>query len=382
MCLGLSFAILPFRTGLYEVFLAVHIVMAVLCLVGCWYHIIPHFGYDYGYQVWLYLAFAFWAADRLARAGRVAFFNRLGRSTALIEVIPGTDVMQLTLFPRVLGTCGPGQYTFLYFPGLGKPWESHPFTIAGWSAGSPAFVEAVSQIASVRAASAKEPTPAVTSAASYDPHRGPATPSLRIFARSHAGVTAALRQRLSASAAGVRTEVSVYYEGPYAGHRARLRPLRTTETVLCLVGGIGVTSALGFLQAYAKAQARRDGGPGLMEKTTRFVLAWSAREAPLLHHVQNAYFANRDDIEYRLWCTGSGGSAAVASEGAPDTKGEAVTMGRMDIGTVMSDYLEVGVHTTVMCCGPGGMVDEVGKNIAQYSGQGFNVHLIEELYTW
>lgn len=380
MCMGLGFAILPFRTRFYEVFLAVHVAMAVLCLVGCWYHIVPHFGYDYGYQVWLYISFAFWATDRLARVARVAFFNRLARPKAVVESIPGANVMQLTLFPRTIGNCGPGKHTFLYFLGLGKPWESHPFTIAAWSPLKHGSTHTSSHVASVDTPPAKEPGPAIGEV-SLD-NQSLTVPSICILARPHAGVTAALQKQLLTSSLSMRTEVSVYSEGPYGGHRAKLKPLLTADTVLCLVGGIGITSALGFLQSYTESKVS---GDRLMMKTTRFILAWSAREAPLIQHVRNNHFVDFGDVEYRIWFTGStdgSESTATASEGMTAAKYETVNSERMNISTVLRDTLEIGVHTVVMCCGPGGMVDEVAKHVAQYSGQGFHVDLLEELYAW
>jgi len=62
--------------------------------------------------------------------GRIAYYNRLGNSTAIVEAIPGCDIMQVTFFPRVW-EFGPGQHSFLYLPRLGKFWGNHPFSIAG-----------------------------------------------------------------------------------------------------------------------------------------------------------------------------------------------------------------------------------------------------------
>lgn len=47
--LATAFAILPLRTTLYELFLVVHIVLIILALVACWYHLVPHFGFKVCY---------------------------------------------------------------------------------------------------------------------------------------------------------------------------------------------------------------------------------------------------------------------------------------------------------------------------------------------
>ncbi|KAH7027176.1 ferric reductase like transmembrane component-domain-containing protein [Microdochium trichocladiopsis] len=254
LSLAVAFAVLPLRVCVYESFLILHIALVILALVGCWYHLVPHFGFEYGYQVWLYICFAFWSADRLARILRIAYYNRPGGSRALVQAVPGCDaIMQVTVFPRVAWGFGPAQHSFLYLPRLGwfKFWESHPFSVAG-------------------------------------------------------GITSALQRRLQSSPSGT-LELSVYTEGPYAGHRATLNPLFTADTVLCIAGFIGITHVLGVVQAY-QSQVAGGGKAGEEDDKTasrsamrakRFVLAWSAREWALLEHVQREFLnqAAGDGVE-------------------------------------------------------------------------------------
>ncbi|KAB5513298.1 ferric reductase like transmembrane component-domain-containing protein, partial [Coniochaeta sp. 2T2.1] len=242
MCITAGSAFLPLRINFYETFLALHIALVVLTLAGCWYHIVPHFGFDFGYEVWLYIAFAFWAADRLARFARVAFYNGVASSKAVVEAVHDTDVLQITVFPRTTLGFGPGQHTFLYIGGLGKFWENHPFSVAGWTKDTPMPYPATfprSQSVS------KSNTDIVTIPRDTTPRSH--SPSLRFLVRVHSGATATLQRRLG----GSRMEIALYNEGPYGGHRATLLPLSTAETVLCLVGGIGITNALGYVQEYA-----------------------------------------------------------------------------------------------------------------------------------
>ena len=102
MCLTVSFAILPLRIKFYDLFLITHIALVILALIGCWHHLVPHFRFIYGYQVWLYICFAFWSADRLARLGCIAFYNVLERSTATIERIQSVTLSMLPCFRGVL----------------------------------------------------------------------------------------------------------------------------------------------------------------------------------------------------------------------------------------------------------------------------------------
>lgn len=420
-------------------------------MVGCWYHLVPHFGYDYGYQVWLYIAFAFWSADRLARLVRVAYYNRVGSSTAIVEAIPGCDIMQLSVFPRVPWHFGPGQHSFLYLPQLGRFWESHPFSVAGWKSQedqAPATAstsgslsdstvegEKVNDSGLVSVATEKDSPPYSTAKgggrrATTVPHQTKIQnrASVQFLIRAHSGMTSNLQRRLSSSPSRSSMEISVYTEGPYAGHRATLQQLFVTETVLCLVGGIGITNALGYVQEYKSANAnlhgrkggestgttekkkksgRGGGGKGtiIMKNTTRFILAWSAREIGLIEHVKKNFLLQEDDnevtgMEYSLWCTGPLPPSSINTDTQQkldsfnDEKSQGdlsprraaaaalVRQGRMNIGTVIRSSLEAGHHTTVLVCGPGSMADEATRQVVNCVKDGFKVDLIEESYAW
>lgn len=420
LCLATAFAILPLRIKFYDFFLITHIALVIIALIGCWYHLVPHFGYDYGYQVWLYIAFAFWSADRLARLVRVAYYNRLGSSTAIVEALPGCDIVQVSVFPRVTWGFGPGQHSFLYLPGLGKFWESHPFSIAGWKrqGQSPLTASTSAFLSNNTAKGEKEIDSGVASLGTdLDSHsnstarkRQPTLPrqtqvqdraSFQFLIRVHSGMTSNLQRRLFSSSSRSPMEISVYTEGPYAGHRATLQPLFVADTVLCLVGGIGITNALGFVQEYTSANLERgeisEKSRGIMKKTKRFILAWSAKEMALIEYVKQNFLVQKDNvkgIEYSFWCTGSSNTAAQKWDSINDesqkAKAEsltsrttaAVTAGRMDIGTVIRSSLEAGHQATVLVCGPGNMADAATKQVVNCVKDGFRVDLVEEAYAW
>lgn len=85
--------------------LIIDITLAILALIGCWYHLVP--------PLWVCLGlpslalnislFAFWSADRLEGLVRVAYYNRLGSSTAIVEALPECDIMQASVSPWLLG---------------------------------------------------------------------------------------------------------------------------------------------------------------------------------------------------------------------------------------------------------------------------------------
>ncbi|KAI1118401.1 ferric reductase like transmembrane component [Nemania sp. NC0429] len=388
--LAASLAMLPLRAKAYDTFLLIHIGFSILALVGCWYHLVPHFGLDYGYQIWLYLAFAFWSADRFARFIRLAYYNRFGSSEAIVEAIPGCDIFQITVFPRTSWGFGPGQHTFLYIPwiGAGKFWESHPFSIAKWTnQESPSTT--VSETADISDTDSNqdniksdEVSVQVSSQKSNILTRSSSVTtqkraSIQLLVRGHTGMTAALRRHMSLYSYGSSLGIPVYNEGPYAGHRTTLQPFQLADTVLCIVGGIGITHVLGFVQEFASAYSRSDDATGsktrIMRKAKRFILAWSSRELALIEHVRRNFLVGCEGTEYLFWCTGDGSS---------EIKGEEITAGRMDITSVIRSSVEHGHQTTVLACGPGSLADDVRQEVVHCVGDGFKVSLVEESFCW
>jgi hypothetical protein len=145
--------------------------------------------------------------------------------------------------------------------------------------------------------------------------------SIQFLIRGHSEITSTLKGRLFSLPSGSSMEISVYNDGPYAGHRATLQPFIVTDTVLCLVGGIGITNALGFVQEYMSENLQRGESSGKsrgsMMKAKQFALAWSAREMALIDHVKENFLVQKDDvvgIEYLFWCTGRSNSAGPNSE--------------------------------------------------------------------
>ncbi|KAK8097650.1 uncharacterized protein PG998_013136 [Apiospora kogelbergensis] len=405
MCLAVAFAVLPLRVRFYEAFLITHIALIILTLAATWYHLVPHFGFDYGYQVWLYIAFAFWGADRLARVARLLYYNRLGSSRAVVEAVPNCNILQITVFPRTTAGFGPGQHSFLYFPGLSKFWESHPFSVAGWISGelpvSPASRSPDYSVSNGVASEAKRAPNVSTNA--HESQTGEKRASIRFLTRVHTGATATLQRRVLSSSKP-RLEMTVFNEGPYAGHPVAHQALSATDTVVCVIGGIGITNALGFIQAYQASRPR--GGAveeeeedlgnskrGILRRTKRFVLAWSARELPLIEHVQQTFLRDVKGVKCLLWCTGSSSSTSAAMSSSKDegvaleqtmstTAAAAIQEGRMDTGKVVRSAVEEGRHTTIISCGPGAMTDEVRGHVVGCVKDGLRVDLIEEAYAW
>lgn len=380
LCLAIGFAALPIRAMSYEIFLITHIAFAILALVGCWYHIDLHFGDSWGYKTWLYIAFAFWGFDRLARFVRLVMHNRSGSSIAVVKQVPNTDVLQLTIFPSRPWNVGPGQHSFLYIPMLGKPWENHPFTIASWGASEPQ-----SQISgpttepkemSAHASDVEDLPISQTSLDRFESNR------VVCLMRARKGMTRSL-QRALANSGATALPISIMTEGLYGGHRATLSPLQAADTVLCIAGGIGITSALSFLQQYADESCNTiTSSAVLMKQASNFVLAWSAREEALIQHVQSSLLpdvstATIRNIDYRLWCTGDSGSQDKGLE-----QGSQFQTGRMNVVEVVRSYAEAGKRLVVIVCAPGCMSDEVRAAVVGCLQDSMQVDLIEEAFAW
>ncbi|KAJ0166299.1 Ferric reductase transmembrane component 3 [Colletotrichum tanaceti] len=246
--LALSFLLpasaIPFREKLYELFLALHIILGILALVGSYLHIIYRFQNQWGYEVWMYLCFAIWGFDRLARLLRMA---RNGLLWANINIID-EDYLQINITDAV----GNG-HAYLYFPTLSwRPWESHPFSI---------LKSRVSPFATGR--SSIRPGPVTKDSCSKDSSSTDTSPvnteshvGLSFLVRSFSGTTKLLRSH---------SRLPVFVEAGYLPHRN----LDQFETLVCIIGGVAITAVTHVLHAY----------PGNAK------LYWSARSDSLVQRV-------------------------------------------------------------------------------------------------
>ncbi|KAH6853950.1 ferric reductase like transmembrane component-domain-containing protein [Chaetomium sp. MPI-CAGE-AT-0009] len=125
---------LPLRRWSYEIFLVMHILLAVFVVVGCWYHVELRFMRMFGYEMWIYTASAVWFFDRLIRVLRVL---KAGVRRARVSEI-GDGFVRVDIEGVRWGTT-PGQHAYVYFPTINplRPWENHPFSLLPSSILSP-----------------------------------------------------------------------------------------------------------------------------------------------------------------------------------------------------------------------------------------------------
>lgn len=398
------------RTKLYEFFLVSHILLAIVSLIGCWYHIIQRFQKQWGYEKWLYIASAFWAYDRLLRVLTVAYHHFTKKPVAHLEAVDGTNVVSMTIELRKNLAVGPGRHLCIHFPSLTRFWESHPFTVCDWSEGVD-FATATQKTHDSEAAGHDVNQEAVFEMGS----KGRTTrgahvkaPFVRLMFRSHKGMTSTLRSRLSP---GKILTTPVFIDGPYGGLRSSHLPLETADAVLCIAGGIGITHASSFTRQFVREHSNLvPMHKRIMPACKSFTLAWSVRENALLEHglrhVVPHSEMDDDSLKCSVWLTGSTEQAYSSGEdmssmsstsGEPPAIEKGVTettrvhsasalpqrhYGRMDVSDMVASAMNPRQRLAVIVCGPGSLSDAVRSEVVKWAEMAYVVDLLNESFAW
>ncbi|KAF4976070.1 hypothetical protein FZEAL_7217 [Fusarium zealandicum] len=365
-CLMFPFSLQWMRRAMYEVFLLAHICLAVLALVGSWYHIWYLYKDSSGFEIWLLIAMAVWGFERLLRIVRIA---RHGVKRAYI-----TRVDDKYLRIDIPGTTCSG-HCFAYFPTLSwRVWENHPFSVVNCQTpnqtdsqilSSPSDHESpVSLSNSVEGSTSKE-----TGVAASDSHN-PVThndtrPGITLFIRAQSGFTRQLAKYAdSKSGVPILLEASYGHEGE-VGTSSRLSPTPEYPNILCIAGGVGITGVFPAL-SNSLSTAKPLG-------TTK--LYWGIRDQGLVDAVKDMI-------------VGTNTREKAMGEQRQDTNWgniePHVTVGsRMDIKQVLQDELKDSVGgTTVIVCGPLPMCDEVRYICAAMARHGTVLRYREESFSW
>ncbi|KAF3986430.1 hypothetical protein FT663_04560 [Candidozyma haemuli var. vulneris] len=107
------------RRKAYEIFLVVHIILAVGWVVGAWHHL-----KEFGYLPIIYATVAVWAFDRFVRIVRMVWF---GFPKARITLVEDETLRVVVPRPKYWHSV-PGGHAWLYFCRSWYFWQSHPFT--------------------------------------------------------------------------------------------------------------------------------------------------------------------------------------------------------------------------------------------------------------
>ncbi|PLB43404.1 ferric reductase [Aspergillus steynii IBT 23096] len=321
---------LPIRRKCYEVFLAWHVVLFLLVMIGSFLHIYYRYAFQWGYENWIYTGLAVWGFERGFRVLRIA---RNGIRTAYVSVVDDEYIKV-----EVPGVSAQG-HVYLYFPTLTwRVWENHPFSVMTdcfLSAGSP-LVPAKDDTQVAMAIDDKHI--AQESPFRMDSEDTRYQQGLLIYIRTESGITKYLR---NVSRIPVLVE-SAYHPTSIIGAETR----RATN-IIAIAGGVGVTALT----------------PILLGHEGWHKLFWAVRSKPLVDSMAESLGADRFD---RL-------NAVVYHQS------------RMDIPRLLEREVSgcKGAEVVVVVSGPSRMADEVRMVVARLMRDPMvRVRLVEESFSW
>ncbi|KAF5539014.1 FRE1-ferric (cupric) reductase [Fusarium mexicanum] len=351
VCAILPCSLLPVRQKMYEFFLGSHIILALLFLIGYYYHIWYLYEYNWGYEIFAFVAGGIWGLEHVVRLVRMAW---QGNRKAILSIISDVDGEYIRI--EIDGKPLEGGVAYLAFPTLSwRFWETHPFSVvhSGSSTSEnshqPSTTGAKEESVAVSRGSETDAEKAVninqnTSVVSATEER-----STVFYARVRTGMT----KKLASRASGQQSEalqLRVIVEGPYH-HSGDISPqLSHCKDILCIAGGIGITACLPYLRQGASGNTK---------------LFWSSRKKGLITALTPAL-----------------------ADLPRSVKVETVVGERLDLRGILTQELigspDDGALAIVMC-GPPGMADEVRRDIVEIVRSNALCRayvLLDEAYSW
>ncbi|EED16066.1 ferric-chelate reductase (Fre2), putative [Talaromyces stipitatus ATCC 10500] len=225
-------SILIIRRQVYDLSLVTHVILAVIFVVGCWYHIQFEYGFTFGYETWLYTAIAVWFFDRLIRLLRLL---KAGLHYAKIVRI---DI------PGLRWAIMPCHRVHVHFPPI-HPWracENHPFSIIPTSILSPQQQHAQEQNSDAEGRLDEKARKAIHITSDEDSQNRLSTNGFYI----NTGVTIFVRKGQDMTSYLKPCErLLTLVDGPYrcSANQGVLR----SDHLLLIGGGIRITGLLSFL---------------------------------------------------------------------------------------------------------------------------------------
>ncbi|KAI2469991.1 hypothetical protein F4781DRAFT_421647 [Annulohypoxylon bovei var. microspora] len=326
-------SILPLRQKAYNFFLASHFALAFTALVCCYFHIYRRFENQWGYETWVYIAFGFWAFDRLMRFARLA---RNGVKTAEISIVDEHNIRV-----DVPGVSAQG-HAYLYFPTLSwRVWENHPFSVMG-----ALMAQELQRASSITTPEEKDTSP------TSDMEKPPASPVSDRSISSQSVIPpfkTGLTFFIATNGNGLRSvlhnkkTLPVLVESSYAA--SSLDELRTVPNCVVIAGGVGITAL----------------APLLRTRGTATRLFWGVRSQALVEAVRTAL-----------------GPGVLE----PNVIGEISVGRRLDLREILEREVLENSETAVVVCGPVGMADEVRAIVCELGQKGRVVKLVDEAFSW
>jgi ferric-chelate reductase len=308
-----------------------------------------------------------------------------GADVVRMEVTPGTS----SLHPS------PGQYYFLYQPFRLTGWESHPFTIGAWSfetgeqfSLTPASLgqlrkpSNVSHLPLLSASPSDQDSPAVVEE-EYLGGEAQRRPKLIFWVRPYDGWTRSLRQQCLSSPS-LTTNAGILLEGPYGD----TFPVWRYESVLIIVGGTGIASAVPYIQDHLRRSAQDGELDSLNEKTRvrDIELVWTAKHAAFIRNVSHRELKpafGRDDFSASFYITRD---SVACTEDSNEIEID-IQSGRPHLQSLImsraADACSAESSLAILVCGPPGMADEARAATHLAMRQGYrSIHFVEESFTW
>lgn len=107
------------RRKSYELFLIIHILMALFFIVGGYYHV-----EEFGYAPFMWATVASWAFDRVIRISRLMSFGSPQATVTLLA----EETLRVVIPKPSYWHAIPGGHAFIHFLRPSCFWQSHPFT--------------------------------------------------------------------------------------------------------------------------------------------------------------------------------------------------------------------------------------------------------------
>lgn len=114
-------SLLVLRRKYYEIFLIIHILLAIFFMVGAWYHVVL-----LGYVNWYLSAVVIWGFDRLVRVVRLLVF---GFPKSQLQIV-GKDIIKVVVPKPSYWNHKPNNHVFVHFILPLCFWQSHCFCIS------------------------------------------------------------------------------------------------------------------------------------------------------------------------------------------------------------------------------------------------------------
>lgn len=324
-------SVIPIRKKFYEFFLTWHVVISVLVVAGCYWHIVFEFSHTWGYETWIIICMAVWAFDRIFRFIRLA---RFGVQTAAIKVID-EDYVRVTI-PNVPSS----GHAYIYFPTLTwRVWENHPFSVASSILPTAKDTGIPSLVTEGEDVEKQNHSVDIGDGSSNSSSIELASETLQVgsifYIRTQKGLTSLLRGRTSAP---------VLIETGYSSESLVSESMHSTPTLIAIAGGVGFTAVL----------------PQLLAHTGRAKLYWGCRTKSLVDEAQSTYPLSRIEVKTFI--------------GA-----------RMNIRDILDNELSGNAgEVCVIVSGPAGMMDEVRTVVGRIakSSSKTSIRLVAESFSW